>query len=180
MYWNMKSENPIKKEGDLLLSCNPVSTFWFLVIRYFEKKSFFIPVSSGYPLMIILLRGWICVASLRKRWPSANEIFILYSNKAQRVSKCNLARGKRALLKKSLSIHLTVISFVLTVSQNYFSPSGTLPDQSYWLHDQYMIRLIQCKVQRLIFCPPRLIFWSQENLIFGSLMGIRYHCFTWL
>lgn len=102
MYWNMKSENPIKKEGDLLLSCNPVSTFWFLVIRYFKKKSFFIPVSSGYPLMIILLRGWICVASLRKRWPSANDIFILYSNKAQRVKKDNLARGKRALLKKKL------------------------------------------------------------------------------
>lgn len=102
MYWNMKSENPIKKEGDLLLSCNPVSTFWFLVIHYFGKKSFYMPVSSGYPLMIILLRGWICVASLRKRWPSANEIFILYSNKAQRVSKCNLARGKRALLKKKL------------------------------------------------------------------------------
>lgn len=172
MYWNMKSENPIKKEGDLLLSCNPVSTFWFLVIRYFEKKSFFIPVSLGYPLMIILLGGWICVASLRKWWPSANDIFILYSNKAQRVKQGNLARGKRALLKKSLSIHLTVISFVLTVSQNYFSPSGTLPDQSYWLHDQYMIRLIQCKVQRLIFCPPPLIFWSQENLIFGSLIWI--------
>lgn len=94
MYWNMKSENPIKKEGDLLLSCNPVSTFWFLVIRYFEKKSFFIPVSLGYPLMIILLRGWICVASLRKRWPSANEIFILYRNKAQRVKQ-------GALLKKA-------------------------------------------------------------------------------
>lgn len=40
MYWNMKSENPIKKEGDLLLSCNPVSTFWFLVIHYFEKNPF--------------------------------------------------------------------------------------------------------------------------------------------
>lgn len=52
--------------------------------------------------MIILLRGWICVASLRKRWPSANEIFILYSNKAQRVKQDNLARGKRALLKKKL------------------------------------------------------------------------------
>lgn len=98
------------------MSCNTVSTFWFLIIHYVEK-SFYIP--SGFPLMIILyfcslpLCGWICVASLRKRWPSANDIFFFCRNKAQRVMQANLARKKRALLeKKALAyIHLTVIIF---------------------------------------------------------------------
>lgn len=117
------------------------------------------PVSSGYPLMIILLRGWICVASLRKWWPSANEIFILYRNKAQRVKQ-------GALLKKSLSIHLTFMSFVFDsipeflCSQQYLAWSIILITWS--------IRLIPCQVQRLIFLHPPPYFLKPRK--FGILV----------
>lgn len=138
------------------------------------------PVSSGYPLMIILPRGWICVASLRKRWPSANEIFILYSNKAQRVKKGNLARGKRALLKKKLEYTFDLHEFCFWQYPRILM----LPAVPCLInHIDYMINQINTvsSTETHIFAPPPLFFEAKKIWYFGPWYGyVRYHCFTWL